>query len=146
MVQADHIHRLSGRCSTHGELGVSTNDEKRLISIFPCCAVQEHLFDVSDLQHEPPLISKCGSLEVTFTYDSTKSKMVVHIHRAREIPAKDRGGANSTQVRMDILEVLIVTACREVEDSVDVVFAPLLNGWFGWLAMTTGIQAEKGLA
>lgn len=69
----------------------------------PCCAVQEHLFDVSDLQHEPPLISKCGSLEVTFTYDSKKSKMVVNIHRAREIPAKDRGGANSTQVNSERL-------------------------------------------
>ncbi|XP_076442438.1 uncharacterized protein LOC143281230 isoform X1 [Babylonia areolata] len=64
---------------------------------------EEHLFDVSDLQHEPPLISKCGSLEVTFTFDSSKSKMTVHIHRAREIPAKDRGGANSTQVRIMLL-------------------------------------------
>ena len=59
---------------------------------------QEHLFDVSDLQHEPPLISKCGSLEVTFTYEASKSKMTITVHKAREIPAKDRGGANNTQV------------------------------------------------
>ncbi|XP_076442442.1 synaptotagmin-14-like isoform X4 [Babylonia areolata] len=77
------------------EQGLSTTD---LMS-----GNDEHLFDVSDLQHEPPLISKCGSLEVTFTFDSSKSKMTVHIHRAREIPAKDRGGANSTQVRIMLL-------------------------------------------
>lgn len=63
----------------------------------------EHLFDVSDLQHEPPLISKCGSLEVTFKYDASKSKMTITIHKAREIPAKDRGGANNTQVRVMLL-------------------------------------------
>ncbi|KAK7487111.1 hypothetical protein BaRGS_00021606 [Batillaria attramentaria] len=63
----------------------------------------EHLFDVSDLQHEPPLISKCGSLEVTFNFDSAKSKMTITIHKAREIPAKDRGGANNTQVRVMLL-------------------------------------------
>lgn len=62
------------------------------------CSVQEHLFDVSDLQHEPPLISKCGSLEATFNYDSTRNKIVVTVHRAREIPARDRGGFSSTQV------------------------------------------------
>ncbi|XP_070179858.1 synaptotagmin-14-like isoform X2 [Littorina saxatilis] len=66
-------------------------------------ANDEHLFDVSDLQHEPPLISKCGSLEVTFSYEAAKCKMTVTIHRAREIPAKDRGGANSTQVRLMML-------------------------------------------
>ena len=52
---------------------------------------------MSDL-HDPPLISKCGSLEVSFSYDSAASRVVVTIIQAREIPAKDRGGANSTQV------------------------------------------------
>ena len=60
--------------------------------------LQEHLFDVSDLQHDNSLISKCGSLEVSFYYDSKNTRMVVKIHQAREIPAKDRGGANTTQV------------------------------------------------
>lgn len=62
--------------------------------------MQEHLFDVSDLQHEPQLISKCGSIEVSFAYDATKKKLAITIHRAREIPAKDRGGASSTQVSL----------------------------------------------
>ncbi|KAH9509171.1 hypothetical protein Btru_049276 [Bulinus truncatus] len=58
----------------------------------------EHLFDVSDLQNEPSLISKCGSLEVSFMYDNAHSRVVVKIHQAREIPTKDRGGASNTQV------------------------------------------------
>ncbi|XP_076463797.1 uncharacterized protein LOC143295972 isoform X2 [Babylonia areolata] len=70
-------------------------------ALFP--ASDEHLFDVSDLQHEPPLISKCGSLEVTFTYLAVRGRMTVHVQRAREIPTKDRGGANSTQVRLMLL-------------------------------------------
>ena len=61
------------------------------------------MFDVSDLQHEPPLISKCGSLEVTFSYIARKGKMQVTIHQAQEIPAKERGGANNTQVRLLLL-------------------------------------------
>ncbi|KAH9509173.1 Synaptotagmin-16 [Bulinus truncatus] len=63
----------------------------------------EHLFDVSDLQNEPSLISKCGSLEVSFIYDNAHSRVVVKIHQAREIPTKDRGGASNTQVRVMLL-------------------------------------------
>ncbi|XP_046545370.1 synaptotagmin-14-like isoform X5 [Haliotis rubra] len=63
----------------------------------------EHLFDVSDLQGDPPLISKCGSLEVSFKYEAKRGKMSVTIHQAREIPAKDRGGASNVQVRMMLL-------------------------------------------
>ncbi|CAG5131537.1 unnamed protein product, partial [Candidula unifasciata] len=63
----------------------------------------EHLFDVSDLQHEPSVISKCGSLEVSFQYDNAHSRLLVTVHQAKEIPAKDRGGANNTQVRIMLL-------------------------------------------
>ncbi|KAI0237580.1 hypothetical protein LSAT2_011892 [Lamellibrachia satsuma] len=64
----------------------------------------EHLFDVSDLQErEPVLISKCGSIEVTFSYDPARNRMNVTVHQARDIPTKDRGGANSTQVRLLLL-------------------------------------------
>ena len=38
---------------------------------------QEHLFDVSDLDREPALISKCGNLDVTFEYDAARAKMKV---------------------------------------------------------------------
>lgn len=64
---------------------------------------QEHLFDVSDLQHEPPLISKCGSLEVTFQYDAKHASMSITVLQAREVPAKERGGTNHSQVRMLLL-------------------------------------------
>lgn len=64
----------------------------------------EHLFDVSDLQdREPVLISKCGHLDVTFDYDSDRKRMTVTVHTAREIPSKDRGGANNTQIRLLLL-------------------------------------------
>ncbi|XP_064600770.1 LOW QUALITY PROTEIN: synaptotagmin-16-like [Liolophura sinensis] len=63
----------------------------------------EHLFDVSDLQHEPPLISKCGSLEVTFQYDAKHASMSITILQAREVPAKERGGTNHSQVRLLLL-------------------------------------------
>ncbi|KAL4237390.1 Protein kinase C conserved region 2 (CalB) [Mactra antiquata] len=66
-------------------------------------ATDEHMFDVSDLQNDVPLISKCGSLEVTFNYIPYKSRMEVTIHQAQDIPAKERGGANNTQVRLLLL-------------------------------------------
>ncbi|XP_052270221.1 synaptotagmin-14-like isoform X2 [Dreissena polymorpha] len=64
---------------------------------------QDHMFDVSDLQNDVPLISKCGSLEVTFAYNPQKGRMSVTIHQAQEIPSKDRGGSNNTQVRLLLL-------------------------------------------
>ncbi|ESO94354.1 synaptotagmin 16, partial [Lottia gigantea] len=63
----------------------------------------EHLFDVSDLQNEPPLISKCGNLEVTFRYEAKRGKIHIKILQALEIPAKDRGGASHVQVRAMLL-------------------------------------------
>ena len=63
----------------------------------------EHLFDVSDLQKEPPMISKCGSLEMTFSYDSKRGRMAITIHQAQEIPSVDRGGASHSQVRILLL-------------------------------------------
>ncbi|XP_064624060.1 synaptotagmin-14-like isoform X4 [Lineus longissimus] len=66
---------------------------------------EEHLFDVSDLQHDPDahLISKCGQLEVSFQYMQDKNKMSINVIQAKDIPTKDRGGANSTQVRLLLL-------------------------------------------
>nr|XP_022330355.1 synaptotagmin-16-like isoform X3 [Crassostrea virginica] len=64
----------------------------------------EHLFDVSDMdREEPSLISKCGSLEMTFKYNPSKGKMAITIHQAQDIPNKERGGASSTQVRILLL-------------------------------------------
>ncbi|KAL5008176.1 hypothetical protein ScPMuIL_013757 [Solemya velum] len=63
----------------------------------------EHLFDVSDLQQEANLISRCGTLEVTFSYDPKRGRMALTIHQARDIPSKERGGANSSQVRVLLL-------------------------------------------
>jgi len=59
---------------------------------------QDHLFDVSDLQGDVGLISRCGSLEVTFEYSAARGRMALTLHQAQDIPAKERGGANNTQV------------------------------------------------
>ena len=70
----------------------------------------EHLFDVSDLQEdqEPVVISKCGDLEVTFSYDAIGQKMTITIHQAREIPTKERGGTSNSQVGIVMnLEVML---------------------------------------
>ncbi len=68
-------------------------------SINLTCKFQEHLFDVSDLQdREPALISKCGTLEVTFNYSAIRAKMTVKVGTARDIPTKERGGASNVQV------------------------------------------------
>ncbi|XP_013386505.1 synaptotagmin-14 [Lingula anatina] len=70
----------------------------------PGAASDENLFDVSDiLQPEPPLISKCGSIEVSFSYDAAKQRMNVGIIQAKDIPTRERGGANHTQVRLLLL-------------------------------------------
>nr|CAD7258540.1 unnamed protein product [Timema shepardi] len=69
---------------------------------------QEQLFDVTDLQsafgdQESHLVSKCGHLETAFAYDAPMRKMTVRVLQARDIPAKDRGGASNTQVRLLML-------------------------------------------
>ncbi|XP_068083760.1 synaptotagmin-14 [Anabrus simplex] len=66
---------------------------------------QEQLFDVTDLQsdQESHLVSKCGHLEVAFAYDAPIRKMTVRVLQARDIPARDRGGATHTQVRLLLL-------------------------------------------
>ena len=58
---------------------------------------------MSDLQQESLLISKCGRLEVTFSYNPRKGRMEVTVHQAQDIPTKQRGGANNTQVRLLLL-------------------------------------------
>ncbi|PSN34690.1 Synaptotagmin-16 [Blattella germanica] len=68
----------------------------------------EQLFDVTDLQsafgdQESHLVSKCGHLEVAFAYDAPMRKMTVRVLQARDIPARDRGGATHTQVRLVML-------------------------------------------
>lgn len=54
-------------------------------------------------REEPSLISKCGSLEMTFKYNPAKGKMAITIHQAQDIPSKERGGASNTQVRILLL-------------------------------------------
>ncbi|XP_062569887.1 synaptotagmin-16-like isoform X2 [Saccostrea cucullata] len=82
------------------EEGLSVRSE----SLLPGAEDDEHLFDVSDMdREEPSLISKCGSLEMTFKYDPNKAKMAITIHQAQDIPSKERGGASSTQVRIMLL-------------------------------------------
>ena len=57
---------------------------------------------MSDLERgETTLISRCGTLDVTFSYSADKDKMAVTIHQARDIPTKDRGGANHSQVGLE---------------------------------------------
>lgn len=59
------------------------------------------MFDVTDLQGMGTAdMARCGALEVAFAYDAPMRKMTVHVLQARDIPAKDRGGATHTQVKM----------------------------------------------
>ncbi|XP_070578024.1 synaptotagmin-14-like isoform X2 [Ptychodera flava] len=51
----------------------------------------------------PELISKCGEIEVTFAYNGQLKKMTITLHRARNLPSKERGGASHVQVRMVLL-------------------------------------------
>ncbi|XP_064279015.1 synaptotagmin-16 isoform X3 [Passer domesticus] len=46
--------------------------------------------------HEP--ISKCGDLDVIFTYKSSSQKLTATVLEARDIPDKDRSGVNTWQV------------------------------------------------
>lgn len=75
-------------------------------SEFPEASSQDpddHLFDVSDLQKDTPMISKCGTLEMTFSYDAKRGRMAITVHQAQEIPSVDRGGASHSQVRILLL-------------------------------------------
>ncbi|KAJ8873716.1 hypothetical protein PR048_024550 [Dryococelus australis] len=87
----------------HHEPGTTTANQDCIVTL-----PQEQLFDVTDLQSEfgdqdGHLVSKCGHLEVAFAYDAPIRKMTVRVLQARDIPAKDRGGASNTQVRLLML-------------------------------------------
>ena len=49
------------------------------------------------------MISKCGSLEMTCSYDSKRGRMAITIHQVQEIPSVDRGGASHSQVSILLL-------------------------------------------
>lgn len=68
----------------------------------------EHLFDVSDLNstlgdQEPGTGTRCGALEVKFSYDMSTRKLTVNVIQAQDLPSRDRGGANHVQVRILLL-------------------------------------------
>uniref|UniRef100_UPI00398F6EE7 synaptotagmin-16 n=1 Tax=Pristiophorus japonicus TaxID=55135 RepID=UPI00398F6EE7 len=58
---------------------------------------------VPQQQDPPEPISKCGDLYVTFNYKPTNHKLAVTIVTAKNIPDKDRSGANSWQVHTVLL-------------------------------------------
>lgn len=45
----------------------------------------------------------CGSIRLTLAYNDTRELMNVTVHEAHEIPSREQGGANQTQVRMLLL-------------------------------------------
>lgn len=66
------------------------------------------MFDVTDLQGMGTAdMARCGALEVAFAYDAPMRKMTVHVLQARDIPAKDRGGATHTQVKTAMKSISI---------------------------------------
>ncbi|CAD5113711.1 DgyrCDS2875 [Dimorphilus gyrociliatus] len=56
-------------------------------------------------EHERQIISRCGQINATFIFEEDKKRVSVTIHNARDIPTKERGGANNTQVRLLLLPV-----------------------------------------
>lgn len=47
--------------------------------------------------------TRCGALELTFNYSPASRKLTVGVLRAHDLPSRDRGGANSVQVRLLLL-------------------------------------------
>ncbi|KAL3205419.1 hypothetical protein MRX96_011307 [Rhipicephalus microplus] len=47
--------------------------------------------------------TRCGALELMFEYDESARKVMVTVLRAHDLPSRDRGGANSVQVRLLLL-------------------------------------------
>ncbi|XP_054264649.1 synaptotagmin-16 isoform X2 [Macrosteles quadrilineatus] len=101
-------HRDNRRPSYHKQTSVdeeiaplvsNTNSQDCIVVVG-----QEPLFDVTDLQSMGTVdMARCGAVEVAFAYDAPMRKMTVHVLQARDIPAKDRGGASHTQVRILLL-------------------------------------------
>ncbi|XP_067848018.1 synaptotagmin-16 isoform X2 [Heptranchias perlo] len=58
---------------------------------------------VPQQQDPPEPISKCGDLYITFNYKPSNHKLAVTIVTAKNIPDKDRSGANSWQVHTVLL-------------------------------------------
>lgn len=46
---------------------------------------------------------KCGSLEISHAYDAPTRKLTISVIQARDLPSKDRGGANQVHVRLVLL-------------------------------------------
>ncbi|XP_064484179.1 synaptotagmin-14-like [Ornithodoros turicata] len=47
--------------------------------------------------------TRCGALEVGFSYSAATRKLTVAVLRAHDLPSKERGGANNVQVRLLLL-------------------------------------------
>lgn len=47
--------------------------------------------------------TRCGALELMFEYNESARKVMVTVLRAHDLPSRDRGGANSVQVRLLLL-------------------------------------------
>ena len=73
-----------------------------------CVCTQNRLFDVSDLHgkgvdEEPPHVSRYGTLQATVGYDHSKNSLYVTVVRACDVPAKERGGSDSSRVHVVLL-------------------------------------------
>lgn len=47
--------------------------------------------------------TRCGALEVEFSYNATARKLSIAVLQAHDLPSKERGGANNVQVRLLLL-------------------------------------------
>lgn len=59
--------------------------------------------EIVEDDHERHIISRCGQIDASFSFEEDKKRVSVTIHCARDIPTKERGGANNTQVRLILL-------------------------------------------
>ncbi|GAB6029265.1 C2 domain [Chamberlinius hualienensis] len=91
----------------------------------PLLDQDDQLFDVSDLNNSglldniPHVISKCGNLETAIAYDAPTRKATIRVLQARDLPAKDRGGANNVQVRLLILPAKKMKAKTKIRQGIN---------------------------
>ncbi|CAG0880519.1 unnamed protein product [Cyprideis torosa] len=100
-------HRFFRRQSTEEDCSTSTPRSTNEPGPIAIADAEDQIFDLRNFEgpytSNPTISSKCGCVEVAFSYDAFSQRMSLAILQARDIPNRSRGGANVTQVRVLLL-------------------------------------------
>ncbi|XP_043930425.1 synaptotagmin-16 isoform X3 [Protopterus annectens] len=105
MAQSLSCHATEGSFEMETAFDIQTCSGNERTDSSSACSLEDHAntTGLPGPQTAPALISKCGDLDVIFHYQPAVQKLEVKVLSAKDIPDKDRSGANAWQVHIVLL-------------------------------------------